>query len=208
MFGKKKLEVVDPIAVTSLEESKVFKSVPEIMGLFSSPIAVEEPDPHYEKLLQLKGRVLDLSILERRREKHRFLLNNNIKFKVTADIAKSFKYCGIVYQLRSSTYSNNPSIVDVDQGRSVLYDGDLPEFVIDRLFSIKEDAWERFGLGVVTIHSNEALSVKYEPISIDPVVILWDDNPNIQIKSGVVKYVSSSVNGYVIAVWNELGQEI
>lgn len=207
MFGSKK-------RVTLIEESQQtkettegikFKSMSEIMSLFCSPIVVADIDCHYEKLLSLKGNHHELIRMENIRKKYRFLLDNDVKFKISPDAVKSFKYCATIYQ-RGTPYQNTPAIQDDDLKERIVYEGDLPEFVIDRLSILKDN--KDFGFDVATIHSNEPLSVRYEPIVIDPVVIVWACNPNICISKGVVSSVASYSEGYVVAVWNELGKEI
>lgn len=94
-------------------------------------------------------------------------------------------------------------------GGLVTYIGDIPEFALDRIETVKQ-----LGFKYVTIHSNQPLPVTVMHVC-DPVLVAWKSNPGIQLPSGLGRKLLKDRplcrhNGYglVIAAWGEDLEEL
>lgn len=123
---------------------------------------------------------------------------------VNPDVVAGFKYAALVVEEGHMKLSHV-----IDGIREVFYTGDIPEFALERIEKAKKFEGDTF-----TIHSNQELTVRYEPfIYRDPVIIKWDNSICVEKEKGVWvcnPYTQSHpiCVGCVVAMWQDDGQPL
>src|SRR3990167_3161198 len=113
---------------------------------------------HWEKLARVRG---DSTFFPPKSME--FFIKRNIRFFVKPSFIFQFRY--------HATILKDYSVCNII-GNSVIYVGDIPNSVLDKI----EEA-RQVGISHFTIHSNQRFPV--ECVQIDPVLIAWNSSPFI-----------------------------
>jgi hypothetical protein len=116
---------------------------------------------------------------------------------VPATFAEKFRYAAIVRD-RPNAETVRTSGDRYGNRSKILYDGDLPDSVLDKAAIALE-----CGINHLTVHSNQPFPVKLEAVRHDPVLIGWQQPPIIEVNTrGCVCTSGKNYHGVVIAIWD------
>jgi len=110
------------------------------------------------------------------------------RFKYSASVGAKFEDYPVIGHFWSRGFRHDAAM---------LYEGDLPEFVLDRALLAK-----KVGLDYLTVHSHNPFPVSYiELPQEDPVLVAWGLNPGIEVQEQAKCRANGDCLGVVLAVW-------
>ena len=146
------------------------------------------PTAHTVRYSQVLGRCLPSGFEP---ERQKTLTEAGFCWMVVENFASRFQYCA---EVKNPSTFGDPMVVE--DGKSVVYVGDIPDFALDRIM-----AAEQVGLKYFTIHSNSPLPVRYMTIC-DPVLVGWTSRPYFGRSRVGWESQHAWAGGVVIAVWD------
>lgn len=191
MFGRKPTQV-NPEPESKVQEPEPVMSVAEIIATEERPVVEYRDLIHLKRLLELNPNNLAAKLEVWKTS----MKNEGFTWLVERPFIQRFGHAAVV--------TGEVGVYRSNWYNKVLYAGDIPDFALDRIDSAKKHS------PFITIHSNEALSIR-EVILTDPIVIAWNDNPLIIFRDDRQEigswansdgYRESLIRGFVIAAWD------